>query len=75
MLLPDDIHPTMSIYYNGAQVLRALQNKGSQDFLDLFLDTQEFKKMSMPVFVLCLDWLYLIELIKMNEQGSISLCT
>lgn len=75
MLLPDDIHPNMSIYYNGAQVLHALQRKGAQDLLELFLDTQEFKKMSMPVFVLCLDWLYLIELIKMDEQGSISLCS
>jgi hypothetical protein len=36
MLLPDNIHPELSIYYNGSLVLEALQNKDNQSIIDLY---------------------------------------
>lgn len=75
MLLPDTIHPEQSIYYNGAFVLQALREHRAMDLLDLYLDTQKYRQMTMPVFVLCLDWLYLLNLVSLNNQGSVELCT
>ena len=75
MLLPDNIHPEQSIYYNGAFVLQALRERRVMDLLDLYLSTQEQRRMTMPVFVLCLDWLYLLNLVSLNEQGSVELCS
>lgn len=75
MLLPDNIHPEQSIYYNGALVLQALQGPRIMDFLDLYLSTKTQRGMTMPVFVLCLDWLYLLNLVRLNEQGSVELCS
>ena len=75
MLLPDNIHPEQSIYYNGAIVLQAVQQHRSIDFLDLYLHTQGQREMSMPVFVLCLDWLFLLNLVKLNDQGGVELCS
>lgn len=75
MLLPDNIHPEQSIYYNGAFVLQALREYGVMDLLDLYMHTRTYREMTMPVFVLCLDWLFLLNLVTFNEQGSIELCS
>jgi hypothetical protein len=75
MLLPDTIHPEQSIYYNGAFVLQALRERRVMDLLDLYLDAQKHRQMTMPVFVLCLDWLYLLNLVSLNNQGSVELCS
>lgn len=75
MLLPDNIHPEQSLYYNGAFVLQTLREQRAMDLLDLYAHTQEHRRMSMPVFVLCLDWLYLLNLVCLNEQGGVELCS
>jgi hypothetical protein len=31
--------------------------------------------MSMPVFLLCLDWLFLLNLITLNDNGKVKLCS
>ncbi|KAF0221903.1 MAG: hypothetical protein FD174_234 [Geobacteraceae bacterium] len=75
MLLPDNVHPEQSIYYNGAFVLQALRERRVMDLLDLYMSTQTYRQMTMPVFVLCLDWLFLLNLVSLNEQGGVELCS
>jgi hypothetical protein len=75
MLLPDNIHPEQSIYYNAALVLQALREQRVMDLMDLYLSTKKQREMTMPVFVLCLDWLYLLNLVSLNKQGSVELCS
>lgn len=75
MLLPDNIHPEQSIYYNGAFVLQALREYRIMDLLNLYISTQKQREMTMPVFVLCLDWLFLLNLVSMNEEGKVELCS
>ncbi len=75
MLLPDNIHPEDTIYYNGSFVLKALTKNPKSDMLDLYLQTAELKKMTMQVFMLCLDWLYLLDILKLDKQGKVELCT
>lgn len=76
MLLPDNIHPEQTIYYNGAFVLQALrEQRVAMDLLDLYMNTQTYRQMTMPVFVLCLDWLFLLNLVSLNEQGDVELCS
>lgn len=74
MLLPDNIHPDDSVYYNGAFVLQTLKTNSSWDLLDLYQHTLELKEMSMPLFILCLDWLFLLNILKINHHGRIELC-
>lgn len=75
MLLPDNIHPEQSIYYNGAFVLETLYERPDVGLLDLYMDTQSCCQMTMPVFVLCLDWLFLLNLVKLDDQGRVNLCS
>jgi hypothetical protein len=74
MLLPDNIKPENSIYYNGAIVLQTLQNAGRANILDLFYLVSEKRRMSYSVFILCLDWLYLINIVKLDGE-EVVLCS
>lgn len=73
MLLPDNLHPELSIYYNGAIVLKELQMRPVQAIIDLYECVKG--SMSFQIFMLCLDWLYLIDVAKINERGEVELCS
>lgn len=75
MLLPENIHPENTLLYNGTLVLKALKSIGDATPLDLFVEARQGNSMSMPIFVLSLDWLYLANCVQFNEQGRISLCS
>ncbi|MBT3300955.1 MAG: hypothetical protein HOD63_15905 [Bacteroidetes bacterium] len=74
MLLPDNIHPDNSIYYNGAIVLRVLQKKSEIDLINLFQEVKQIKEIAFPVFILCLDWLYIANIAEVKE-GRVALCS
>ena len=73
MLLPDNMQPELSIYYNGSLVLDELRKKDNQTILLLF-DSLQKTGMSFTTFLLCLDWLYLIDAAKIDEKGCVNLC-
>lgn len=75
MLLPDNVHPELCIYYNGAMVLSELNKKSKQKILDLYVNVKEHNNMSFSVFILSLDWLYLIGVAKFCEEGFITKCS
>lgn len=75
MLLPDNIHPENTLLYNGALVLKALKSMEEATPLQLFVEARQGNSMSMPLFVLSLDWLYLANCVQCNEQGKLSLCS
>ena len=74
MLLPDNIHPDNTVYYNGALVLNVLQQDGNNSLMGLYQKVKELKDISFSLFVLCLDWLYLINAAEINENGEVELC-
>lgn len=75
MLLPDNIHPESTLLYNGGLVIRALHRVGDATLLDLYFEVRKESSLSMPLFVLSLDWLYLANCIDVSEQGKLSLCS
>ena len=74
MLLPDNIHPELSIYYNGSVILAELEKISEQKLLELYHNVKKSNDMSFSVFVLSLDWLYLIQLVQINEEGVVRKC-
>lgn len=74
MLIPDNIHPEQTIYFNAAFVLKAIQECPVMDMLDLYIQATAKRKMSMPVFLLCLDWLFLLGLVTLNTQDKVERC-
>lgn len=75
MLLPDNIHPELSIYYNASIILSELEKQNEQKLLELYLKVKMLNNMSFSIFVLCLDWLYLIQLAEISEEEVIRKCS
>lgn len=75
MLLPDNVHPENTVYYNGAFVLEAARARPGSDWLDLCAEVRDSRNMSVAVFVLCLDWLFLLELITLDNYGRVRVCS
>lgn len=75
MLLPDNIHPQNTVYYNGAIILSVLQEHGPMKIFDLYRATKEVRQISFSLLILCLDWLYLIDAASLNNLGEIELCS
>ncbi|WP_238327885.1 ABC-three component system middle component 6 [Paenibacillus gorillae] len=75
MLLPDNIHPTLSIYYNGSVVLKELKLTAKQQVFELYQEVKDKNDMSFSTFLLSLDWLYLIDVATVNEDGWVELCS
>ena len=75
MLLPDNIHPENSVYYNGALVLELIQQYKRIELAELYILVKEKQNMSYPILILCLDWLYLLNAAIINKKGEICLCS
>ena len=74
MLLPDNVHPELTLYYNGAVLLRELKKCKRQSIIDLYQNVKLKNNMSFSTFILCLDWLYLIDSVKVIERGDVEIC-
>lgn len=74
MLLPKDVLPENSLYFNGAFIIEAIKKVGPMRFMDLYLATRELQEMPIAIFVLALDWLYLASIVR-NSDGVIELCS
>lgn len=75
MLLPDNIRPELTIYYNGAIILKELELKNKYDIIDLYQKVKETNDMSFVTFVLSIDWLYLLQVAMINQNGEIEICS
>lgn len=73
MLLTDPISQENSIYYNSMFVLQSLRQKDSQPLMDLYSNVKLVQNMPFSKFMMCLDWLYLLDIAHMNDKGEVVL--
>ena len=74
MLVPDNTRPEDTIYFNGAKVLQVIQNEKRLAITDLYVILKKKSDISFAIMLLCLDWLYLIDCIEVND-GEVVLCS
>lgn len=74
MLLPDHVAPEDSIYFNGAMVLKVVQRERRISLVDLYCELNKSKTLSFSTFLLCLDWLFLIDCVSIQNEEVI-LCS
>lgn len=75
MLLPEDVHPRNTLYFNGAIVLREILKRSEVSFSELYLSVRHAHKITYSMFVLSLDWLYLLELVEISDEGILNVCS
>lgn len=75
MIVSQDIHPQRQLYYLGAKALNVImENGGGVDFFDAYRQLKEDEDISIMLFILTLDWLYLLGAIK-TDKGWIEKCS
>jgi len=75
MIVGQDTHPEKTVYYVGALVLEILNTSPRKnfDFLDTYQETNKRYKVSMNLFILTMDWLFLLGAVH-NKDGFIEKC-
>lgn len=74
MLLPDNIKPENSVYYIGAMILEKLKVNKKEELLQLYGNLKDDMNVSFSLYILSLDWLYLLEVAEVNSSGEVELC-
>ncbi|PDY05740.1 hypothetical protein COM66_10875 [Bacillus cereus] len=75
MLLPKDINPELSIYYNGSIIIQQLLVEDNIDIIDLYNIVKNKSDMSLFTYLLSLDWLFLSDIAIVTEGGEVKLCS
>lgn len=78
MILSDSLKPNQTIYYLGAKLLHCIKNEPSMVIDSIYL-FDKFKnsvniKITFAQYMYTLDWLYLLDLVDVNNQGDIIIC-
>ena len=75
MIVNKDVKPNRKIYYLGALVIEILGKKESPEvgYLDLYFELCEVEQVSIDVFSLTLDWLFILGILDINH-GKIKKC-
>lgn len=71
MIISKDTNPERELYYLGALVIDVLNSFSTTevDLLDAFQKLNEKEKVSMNLFALTLDWLFMLGLVKSNQSN------
>lgn len=73
MLLPDNIKPEYSIYFQSFLILKEMTNQNRVE--NLYLISNKKYGINYRTFCLCLDWLYLANIAKIEDNGEIIKCS
>ncbi|SKB28853.1 ABC-three component system middle component 6 [Malaciobacter marinus] len=76
MIVSKDINPERDFYYLGAKTIKVLAsiNDKDIDFFKVYSELNKSENISINLFALTLDWLYLIGAIDKPRKGNIVKC-
>lgn len=76
MIVNKNINPERDLYYLGGKVIEVLNslNQNEVDYFDLFLSVNELNKITLNLYSLVLDWLFILQVIKKGNKGLIIKC-
>ena len=75
MIISKDTNPERELYYLGALVIDVLSKvpQSRVDFFDAFQRLNDQEKVSMNLFTLTLDWLFLLGVVN-SKDGYVEKC-
>lgn len=76
MIVNKNINPERDLYYLGGKVIEVLNSftKNEIDYFDLFFSINKSNKISLNLYSLVLDWLFILGVIKKGNKGLIIKC-
>jgi hypothetical protein len=75
MIVNKDTNPERDVYYLGAKIIEIIDDEPEHvDFFYLYRKVQLNERISMNLYSLTLDWLYIIGAIENSGKGNIRKC-
>lgn len=76
MIVNKNTNPERDLYYLGGKVIEVLNSftKNEIDYFDLFISVNKSNKISLNLYSLVLDWLFILGVIKKGNKGLIIKC-
>lgn len=76
MILSSDIKPERDLYFLGSRVIDVLIDSDEKkiDYFDLFQKVNSEIEISLSLYLLVLDWLFIIGVLKNAENRLIEKC-
>jgi hypothetical protein len=76
MIIDKNINPERDLYYLGGILIDVLQKKDNKevDYMDLFALINSKQEITINLFSLTLDWLFILGLVTKSENGKIKIC-
>jgi hypothetical protein len=76
MIVNKNTNPERDLYYLGGKVIEVLNSftKNEIDYFDLFISVNKSNKVSLNLYTLVLDWLFILGVIKKGNKGLIIKC-
>lgn len=76
MIIDKNINPERDLYYLGGILIDVLQNKDNKevDYMELYTLINNKKKITINLYSLTLDWLFILGLVAKGENGRIKIC-
>ncbi len=76
MIVNKNTNPERDLYYLGGKVIEVLNSYtiNEIDYFDLFVSVNKSNKVSLNLYSLVLDWLFILGVIKKGNKGLIIKC-
>jgi hypothetical protein len=76
MIINKNTNPERDLYYIGGKVIEILNlfTQDEIDYFELFLTVNKSNKVSLNLYSLVLDWLFILGVIKKGKKGNIIKC-
>ena len=76
MIINKNTNPERDLYYLGGKVIEVLNTFDQKeiDYFDLYVNLNKVNKISINLYSLVLDWLFILGVIKKGNKGVIVKC-
>jgi hypothetical protein len=76
MIIDKNINPERDLYYLGGILIDILQKKNNKevDYMDLYTFINNEKEITINLYSLTLDWLFILGIVVKGENGKIKKC-
>ena len=76
MIVNKNTHPERDLYYLGGKLIEVLESsdKVEFDYFELYSDLNREHDISINLFSLVLDWLFIIGAVNKGEKGMLERC-
>lgn len=76
MIVNKNINPERDLYYLGGKVIEILDNSNNAkfDYFELYSNLNKNHNISINLFTLVLDWLFILGAVKKDKKGLLEKC-